>query len=109
MDKKAQWSLVGAAWVAALSVAVFGYLNWRRTAPSAAQAQASAESLVPQANGTVRCPVTGELLQVGPGTPTVDYRGQVYYFSTSKDAQGNDARTRFLMDPDRYLSQASHP
>ncbi|HTB34112.1 MAG TPA: hypothetical protein VK842_04570 [bacterium] len=109
MDKKAQWSLVGAAWFAALSVAGFGYLIWQRGGSPALPGPLTAQSLVPQANGTVRCPVTGELLQVGPDTPTVNYRGQTYYFSTAKDGNGLDARIRFLMDPDRYLSPTAHP
>ncbi|HTB35013.1 MAG TPA: hypothetical protein VK842_09125 [bacterium] len=109
MDRKAQWSLVGAAWFAALSVSLFSYLNWRRGGTGGAPAALTAQSLVPQSNGSVRCPVTGELIQVGPDTPTVNYRGQTYYFSTSKDANGLDARTRFLMDPDHYLSPPAQP
>jgi len=115
VDKKAQWSLVAAAWFAALSVSLFSYLNWQRgaaPAPAGGVAPAPAsgpQSLVPQANGTVRCPVTGELLLVKPDTPTVNYRGQTYYFSTTKDANGLDARTRFLMDPDHFLSPNAQP
>lgn len=108
MDKKALWSLVGAAWFAALSVGVFGYLIWRHGATQGQPGPLTAQSLVPS-NGSVRCPVTGELLTLGPDTPTVNYRGQIYYFSLSKDANGLDARTRFLMDPDRYLSPTAQP
>ena len=109
MDKKAQWSLVAAVWFIALSVAVFGYLIWRRVAPAGAAAPLTAQSLLPQANGSVRCPVTGEDLQVGADTPTVNYRGQTYYFSKAKDANGLDARTRFLMDPEHYVSPTAQP
>jgi hypothetical protein len=109
VDRKAQWSLVAAVWFIALSVAVFGFLIWRRIAPPAAAAPLTAQSLVPQANGSVRCPVTGESIQVGPDTPTVNYRGQTYYFATAKDSDGLDARTRFLMAPDRYVSPTAQP
>jgi len=109
VDRKAQWSLVAAAWFIALNVAVFGFLIWRRVGPAAAAAPLTTQSLVPQANGSVRCPVTGESLQIRADTPTVNYRGQTYYFSTAKDANGLDARTRFLMDPEHYVSPSAQP
>ncbi|MGH7441502.1 MAG: hypothetical protein ACREKE_02385 [bacterium] len=107
MDKPAQWALVGAAWFLALAVALFGFLCWQRLGHArpvlvseAAVATAAAPSPPVQ---TAVCPVTGEHIVVGPDTPQVVYLGRTYYFSADRDAQGNDARTRFLMNPDAWL------
>lgn len=111
MDKKAEWSLVGAAWFLALSVGGFGYLAWRRLGPAAPAASTApaADAWGLKADGTARCPVTGEILRVVSSTPQVDYLGHVYYFSLATDSQGLDARTRFLMDPDSFLKAAPAP
>jgi hypothetical protein len=122
VDKPAQWALVGAAWFLAVSVAVFGFLAWQRlgavrpqagppaasvAGPAAAAGSASPWALQP--DGTALCPVTGQRVQVGPDTPTVTYLGNTYYFSGDKDASGQDARTRFLMDPDSWLHRGAAP
>jgi YHS domain-containing protein len=99
MDKKAQWALVGAAWFLAGTVALFGWLAWQRFGVQ----KDPAAALRPAADGTVRCPVTGEALQALSSTPQLVYQGQTYYFSAAKDAEGRDARTRFLMQPELYL------
>jgi YHS domain-containing protein len=103
MDKPVQWALVGAAWFLALSVALFGYLAWQRTGSAAPAAAGSAAQWSVASDGTAQCPVTGKRIQVGPATPKVVYMGKTYYFADDKDDQGNDARSRFLMDPDSYL------
>ena len=100
MDKKAQWALVGAAWFLALAVGVLGWLAWRHfLAPQPSPAAAYAL----QADGSAVCPVTGKKLAVDDKTPRVDYQGTVYYFAADVDAEGRDARTRFLMAPDTFL------
>jgi YHS domain-containing protein len=99
MDKKVQFSLVAAAWFAAFSVAVFGYLAWQRGLPGADGADGAAAV----AGATAVCPVTGRTVAVGPDTPKVVYLGRTYYFSGDKDADGHDARTRFLMDPESFV------
>ena len=106
MEKRAQWALVGAAWFLAVSVAVIGFLAYERLAAPAA---ANAAAVGQHRDGTAICPVTGQVLQVLTSTPKVDYLGTVYYFSGDQDAQGLDARTRFLMDPDKYLKAPSAP
>lgn len=106
MDKPAQWALVGAAWFLALSVALFGFLAWQRLGRTPPPIPRGGASYAVQADGTAVCPVTGEQVQVGPDTPTVTYLGHAYYFSTDKDAQGEDARTRFLMDPDAWIKRS---
>jgi hypothetical protein len=106
MDKPAQWALVGAAWFLAVSVALFGFLAWQRLGHAQPSPAGGAVSYAAQGDGTAVCPVTGERLQVGPDTPTVTYLGHAYYFSTDKDAQGEDARTRFLMDPDGWIKRS---
>jgi YHS domain-containing protein len=103
MDKKAEWALVGAAWFLALSVAGLGWLAWRHFGPPPDPAEAWQVA----SDGTARCPVTGESVPAEAATPQLDYQGQVYYFSASKDAEGRDARTRFLMDPESYLRPAA--
>ena len=105
MDKKAQWALVGAAWFLALSVAGLGWLAWRRFGPPPDPSLAWQVA----SDGTARCPVTGESVQAVSATPKVDYQGKVYYFSASTDADGRDARTRFLMDPESYLHPKARP
>lgn len=113
MDKPAQWALVAAAWFLALAVALFGFLAWQRlgrvrlpvpaaAAPATPASPAGAGQ--PPVPATAVCPVTGRTVTVGPDTPRVTYRGRTYYFSTDTDAQGNDARTRFLMNPESWLS-----
>ena len=115
MDKPVQWALVGAAWFLAGSVAVFGFLTWQRLGavrtPAATEGVATGSSSpwALQPDGTALCPVTGQRVQVGPGTPTVTYLGNTYYFSGDKDASGQDARTRFLMDPDSWLHRGAAP
>jgi YHS domain-containing protein len=99
MDKKAQWALVGAAWFLAGTVALFGWLAWQRFGVQ----KDPLAAFHPAADGSVRCPVTGETLQAVSSTPQIVYQGQTYYFSTAKDGEGRDARTRFLMQPDLYL------
>jgi hypothetical protein len=103
VDKKAQWALVGAAWFLALTMAGLAWMLWRHFVPAA---QPPVWSVA--ADGTARCPVTGKRVPAVPETPHVDYLGHIYYFAPDKDAEGNDARTRFLMDPERWLA-ASHP
>jgi YHS domain-containing protein len=105
MEKKAQWALVGAAWFLAGTIALFGWLAWQRFGVEKDPLAAFA----PAADGTVRCPVTGEKLQAVSGTPQVVYQGRTYYFSGAKDPEGQDARTRFLMDPERYLHPGAAP
>ena len=100
MDKKAEWALVGAAWFLALSVAALGWLAWRHFNPKPAD-PAAVYAL--HEDGFALCPVTGQRLHVDDSTPKVDYMDHVYYFSKDVDAQGHDARTRFLMDPDSFL------
>jgi hypothetical protein len=121
VDKPVQWALVGAAWFLAGSVAVFGFLTWQRlgsirtpagtlAAPLGnAAATGSSSPWALQSDGTALCPVTGQRIQVGPDTPTVTYLGNTYYFSGDKDASGQDARTRFLMDPDSWLHRGAAP
>jgi len=109
MEKKAQWALVGAAWFFVLSVTGLGLLAYRRFGAPAVVAAPPASTWGLRSNGTALCPVTGQVLQVLSFTPKVDYLGSVYYFSLDKDGQGLDARTRFLMDPDRYLKSAPTP
>jgi YHS domain-containing protein len=112
MDKKAQWALVAAAWFLALSMTALGVLAYRRLGGSGLALTASARPAGPmgmRADGTALCPVTGQVLQVLTSTPKVDYMGTVYYFSGDQDAQGLDARTRFLMDPDKYLKAPAAP
>lgn len=103
MDKKAQWALVGAAWFMAFSVAGLGWLAWQRFGPEPDPAKA----YIVRSDGTAMCPVTRESVQAVSSTPQVDYQGLVYYFSTAKDAEGRDARTRFLMDPESFLRPAA--
>lgn len=103
MDKKAQWALVGAAWFLALSVAALGWLAWRGLAGPGAAPLGAAGAV---RGGLARCPVTGESVQALSSTPQVDYLGTVYFFSTARDGEGRDARTRFLMDPGAYLKPA---
>lgn len=105
MDKKAEWALVGAAWFLALSVAGLGWLAWSHFGPRPDPAKA----FVVQTDGRARCPVTGEWVQAVSTTPQVDYQGQIYYFSSDKNADGQDARTRFLMAPESYLHPAAAP
>jgi len=111
MDKPAQWALVGAAWFLALSVALFGFLAWQglgHGAPPRGPQDSTALAL--QSDGTALCPVTGQRVLVGLDTPKLTYLGRTYYFSSDKDAEGQDARTRFLMDPDAWLKrQGSAP
>jgi YHS domain-containing protein len=99
MDKKAQWALVGAAWFMALTVAGLGWLAWQKFGAT----KDPLAAFVPAGDGSVRCPVTGEKLQALSGTPQVNYQGRTYYFSGAVDGEGRDARTRFLMEPERYL------
>lgn len=101
MDKKAEWALVGAAWFLALSVAGLGWLAWRHFNPGPSDPRAV---YALHDDGSAICPVTGRRLQIDANTPKVDYQGHVYYFANDVDAQGLDARTRFLMDPESYLS-----
>jgi len=108
VDKSAQWALVAAAWFIALSVALFGYLAWQRLGQPRPVMAASDQWGV-QADGTALCPVTGKRVPVGPRTSKVTYLGRTYYFSDDKDAQGEDARTRFLMDPDSWLKRQAAP
>ena len=106
MEKRAQWALVGAAWFLALSVAGLGLLAYRHWAAPTAVAAPPVAAWGLRSDGTAPCPVTGQLIQVLTSTPKVDYQGQVYYFSSDKDASGTDARMRFLMDPDSFLKAA---
>jgi YHS domain-containing protein len=103
MDKPAQWALVGAAWFLAISVAVVGFLALERLGPAHPEAAAAGVSV--QDAGAVLCPVTGKRIIVGPDTPKVIYLGKTYYFSDDRDADGVDARSRFLMDPESYLKR----
>lgn len=103
MDKKAEWALVGAAWFLAVSVAGLGWLAWRHFGPPPDPHKLYAV----RSDGSAICPVTGEKVQAVPETPHVDYQGQVYYFSQAKDAEGREARIRFLMDPESFLHPAS--
>lgn len=105
MQKKAEWALVGAAWFLAVSVAVLGFLGYRHWVATPAGAP-PASTWALHSDGTALCPVTGEVLKVVSATPQVNYLGTVYYFSGDKDAQGLDARTRFLMDPESFLKAA---
>jgi len=110
VGRLAQWALVGAAWFMAASVAGFGYLLWRHSsivsAPVAASVQGGAGLYGP--NGTFAvCPVTGERVSIDGTTPKVDYLGTLYYFSRQKDSEGNDARARFLMNPEAYVHPGS--
>lgn len=100
MDKKAEWALVGAAWFLAISVAGLGYLGWRYFAPKSSDPKVV---YALQADGKALCPVTGKSLQVGDATPRINYQGTEYFFAADVDAEGRDARTRFLMDPEAYL------
>jgi hypothetical protein len=104
MGKFAQWALVAAAWFAALSVAATGVLALDKLARiQAALSAPKADPVDPyalRADGTALCPVTGQRVVVGPQTPKVVYLGRTYFFSTDKDANGVDARTRFLTDPE---------
>ena len=104
MDKKAQWALVGAAWFLALSVAVLGFLGWRHFSPKAVD---PAVVYALHGDGKAICPVTGKTLQVSDATPRINYQGVTYYFSSDSDAEGRDARTRFLMDPESFLRPAA--
>jgi len=117
MDKPVQVALVGAAWILALGACTLGFLAWQRgqdgaaappSAPSQAGAPAAGGYAVNPA-GQAACPVTGQLLTVTSATPRVVYRGETYYFSGDRDAQGNDARTRFLMDPESFLQRRAGP
>jgi YHS domain-containing protein len=104
MDKKAQWALVGAAWFLSLTVAGLGWLAWERFGKAAAD---PSQAFIEVSGGRVRCPVTGESVMAVSATPHVDLGGQTYYFSAALDGEGHDARTRFLMDPDKYLHPSS--
>jgi hypothetical protein len=111
MEKPAQWALVAAAWFLALTVALLGWLAYRRfIALPAAAAAAVAGAEAPLAPGaSAVCPVTKQTVTVGPETPSVVYQGRVYYFSDEKDAAGHSAKTRFLMDPQAYLGGSAAP
>jgi YHS domain-containing protein len=109
MEKRAQWALVGAAWFLAISVAVIGVLAYRHFSAPAVAPAPPASTWGLRSDGSALCPVTGQALAVTTATAKVDYLGAVYYFSPDKDSQGLDARTRFLMDPERYLKAAPAP
>jgi YHS domain-containing protein len=105
MDKKAQWSLVAAAWVLALGVIALGTYALRRfSAPS--------EAAVPQAPylGTAMrplCPVDHDEIALQQDTPRATYNGVTYYFCGHTDSQGKSHKTLFLMDPSLYLTGVS--
>jgi hypothetical protein len=115
MEKPAQWALVGAAWFLALTVAAMGFFAWRTfeangLAKPAAVAAAQAGADVPlQEGATAICPVTHETVVVGPATPRVTYMDRVYYFSGTKDPDGNDPKRRFLMDPESFVHPGLAP
>jgi YHS domain-containing protein len=105
MDKKAQWSLVAAAWVLAIGIIAMGVAALMRFGTaSAAPSPAAAAS---PAAGRAICPVDHVEVVIGPDTPKANYEGTTYYFCSSKDALGHTHKELFLMDPKLYLSGVS--
>jgi YHS domain-containing protein len=107
MDKKAQWSLVAAAWVLAIGVIAMGILALQRFGSAPAANPAPLPSPQASGNGKQYCPVDHVEVVVGPDTPKVRYNGNTYYFCDTKDSQGRSHKELFLMDPQLYLSGVS--
>jgi YHS domain-containing protein len=106
MDKKAQWSLVAAAWVLAIGVLALGLYALHRFSPDDSK---TAAPPVPQPGIATKvfCPVDHVEVVVGPTTPKVNYNGNTYYFCDTKDSQGRSHKELFLMDPQLYLTGQS--
>jgi YHS domain-containing protein len=103
MDKKAQWSLVAAAWIGVLGLLGLGWLALEKV-PSFRVAEAQGPA---QPGSKFLDPVTKSEVLIATDTPHVIYMGRDYYFSTAKDERGRDHKTLFLMDPELYLSGVS--
>jgi YHS domain-containing protein len=108
MEKKAQWSLVAAAWVLAVGVIGMGaYALWRFSTPAAAP---PAEAGGLRSFGTADKPldpIDGQAVEITPDTPKVNYNGNFYYFDDRKDVLGRSHKMLFLMDPLHYLTGAA--
>ena len=108
MDKKAQWSLVGAVWVLALGLLGLGWLFLQKTvAVHGTEALKPLSAQQAEAGTRLLDPVTKMEVIIASDTPHVNYQGRDYYFSTARDERGRDHKTLFLMDPELYLNGVS--
>lgn len=106
MDKKAQWSLVGAVWVLALGMLALGWLFLQKTV-AARGGDSPKVGQTMETGARLLDPVTKVEVIIAADTPHVNYQGRDYYFSTARDERGRDHKTLFLMDPELYLSGKS--